>query len=292
MNRYAAGIVLYNPDLKRLHDNLAAIAFQVKTVYCYNNGTENEKILLNVLNDFSNVRLIGCGKNNGIATALQSILEFADKDGFEWVLTLDQDSIMPLNSIEQYDRYTAINKAGMICPVMHDERRKNIKMQEYSNEIDEVTFCITSGAFTNVRAWKNVGGYDEKLFIGLVDNEFSYRMIKNDYKIIRINSLIMNHELGKLTPSKFENLYLKLGDIFHSETIKKLSYKREVSPMRFYYAVRNMVYLNRKYPKNSVEDWSTKTLLVDITSTFIRGKKKIKLLRVAIVALHDGVRMV
>ena len=41
MESYAAGIVLYNPDITRLKENLDAVTPQVKKVYCFiRNGTK------------------------------------------------------------------------------------------------------------------------------------------------------------------------------------------------------------------------------------------------------------
>jgi GT2 family glycosyltransferase len=63
-----------------------------------------------------------------------------------------------------------------------------------------VDFCITSASCTNLNAWKNVGGFDEWLFIDLVDNDFCKRIIVSGYKILRINSLVLDQEFGKIIP--------------------------------------------------------------------------------------------
>lgn len=140
----------------------------------------------------------------------------------------------------------------------------------------------------NIQKTLEIGGFDEWLFIGLVDNEICYRIKLNGYRIIRNNSVILNHELGNLTPSKFEKAYLKLGDILHSDTVKKMSYKRQVNPMRLYYATRNMIYLENKYPAQKVDAWSLKTLLKNSISSILRGKNKIKIIKALYQGITDG----
>lgn len=284
----AAGIVLYNPDIKRLKLNIDSIKTQVGMVYVFDNGSLNRReidVFLQKYHDM-NVVCIYAKENMGIAHALNVLIDRADTDGYEWILTLDQDSVSAKNMIHNMSRYTLNANVGIVCPVYYDSRRKNIIPISPKNEYKEVEFCITSGALTNINICKRVGGFDSYLFIGLVDNEYSYRLVKNGYKIIQDCSVVLDHELGNITPSKLQKIYLKLGEMMRSESIKKLSFKREVSSFRLYYATRNMVYLNKKYPKNSVSDWSTKTLIKNSIFSIIRGDNKYELIK----AIIRGVR--
>lgn len=287
MDQYAAGIVLYNPDIKRLKENLDAVYKQVKWVYCYNNGLQNSEEVNALLNTYGNLRVIGAGRNVGIATALNELVRKAEKDGIEWILTLDQDSVVCDGMVEALASLKDEKDAAIICPVIEDIRRKNKKPATAVNTIDDVDFCITSGSFMNVQKTLEIGGFDDWLFIGLVDDEICHKVKKNRYRIIRNNYVILNHELGALVPSKYENLYLFLGSFLHSDMIKKLSYKRMVSPMRLYYATRNMIYLNKKYPHENVS-WSTKKLVYNIISSLIRGQNKISLIKSIIKGVKDG----
>lgn len=290
MEQYAAGIVLYNPDKKRLKENLDAICNQVECVYCYNNGLGNDRGLASLLSSYSNIRLIGTGENVGIAKALNELVIHAAEDGMDWILTLDQDSVACNNMITSLVSLTHEKKVAIICPLIEDVRRKNEEPVAKKNTIEDVNFCITSGSFMNIKRTLEIGGYDERLFIGLVDDEICYRIIKKGYRIIRNNSIVLDHELGNLTPSKYEKFYLKTGDIIHNEKIKKLSYKRAVSPMRLYYATRNMVYLNNKYSRENAS-WSSQKLLYNSISSLLRGKEKMVLIKSIIKGIKDGKRM-
>lgn len=271
MEQYAAGIVLYNPDIKRLKENLDAVCKQVKCVYCYNNGLRNDSEVKALLNTYDNIQIIGTGINDGIATALNELVKKAEKDGMEWILTLDQDSVVCDEMVEALAALKDEKDVAIICPVIEDVRRKNEKPAIAINTIDDVDFCITSGSFMNVQKTLEIGGFDEWLFIGLVDNEICYRVRLNEYRIVRNNAVILNHELGNLTPSRFENIYLRLGNLLHNETIKKLSYKRAVSPMRLYYATRNMVYLKKRYVNYMSKSMWNKMLIKNSLSSIVRG---------------------
>lgn len=271
MEQYAAGIVMYNPDIKRLKENLDAVYKQVKWVYCYNNGLQNDIEVNALLNTYENIQIIGTGTNVGIATALNELVKKAKEDDIEWILTLDQDSVVCDGMVEALASLKDEKDAATICPVIEDIRRKNEKAAIATNTIDDADFCITSGSFMNIQKILEIGGFDEWLFIGLVDNEICYRIRLNGYRIVRNNAVILNHELGNLTPSRLENVYLRLGNLLHSETIKKLSYKRAVSPMRLYYATRNMIYLKKRYANYMSTAMWNKMLIKNSLSSIVRG---------------------
>lgn len=288
MEEYAAGIVLYNPDLKRLKENLDAVSIQVKKIYCYNNGLKEFDAVAELIGRYENAVLIGQGKNVGIATALNKLIEKADQERFEWILTLDQDSVLCDGMVKTLAALKNEEKAAIICPVIEDVRRKIEKPPIISETTEDVDFCITSGSFMNVKITQKIGGFDDYLFIGLVDNEICYRVKLNGYRIIRNNAVVLNHELGNLRPSRFENVYLKLGDWLHSETIKKLSYKREVSPMRLYYATRNMFYLKKRYKNYMSEQMWNKKIIMNSASSIIRGGVQLDIIKALFAGVRDG----
>lgn len=288
MEQYAAGIVLYNPDIKRLKENLDAVCGQVERVYCYNNGLQNAGEINALLNTYGNIRVIGTGTNVGIATALNELTKEAEKDNIEWILTLDQDSVVCDGMVEVLASFKNEKDVAIICPAIEDIRRKNETLAVAQNTIDDVEFCITSGSFMNIQKTLEIGGFDEWLFIGLVDNEICYRIKLNGYRIIRNNVMILNHELGNLTPSRLENVYLRLGNLLHSETIKKLSYKRAVSPMRLYYATRNMIYLKKRYANYMSTAMWNKMLIKNSLSSIVRGGGRFDVLRAIYAGIIDG----
>lgn len=286
----SAGIVLYNPNINRLIENIEAVSKQVENVYCFDNGSDNFFDIKLTLSKYCNVILLGGDKNLGIATALNKIAERSILDKMQWLLTLDQDSICSHNMIKIFCEHADNQEVGIICPLMVDKRRP---IEFFSKkDIEYVEFCITSGSFINLNVYTKVGGFDDWLFIDLVDDDYCYKMRLFGHKILRINSIVLDHELGELKMSKVAKFYLWLGDILHIKKIKALSYKRKVSPMRLYYATRNTVYLRKKYKDTFGEGYFNKLLLINPIICVLRGQNKIMLIKSIITGLYDGTKKV
>ena len=227
----SAGIVLFNPDIKRLKENIDAVIVQCTHVYLVDNGSGNIDEVLELLKKYkkSKISVICNAKNHGIAKALNQLASAAQKDGYEWLLTLDQDSVSPCNIIEEFEKYITYQDIGILCPVIYDRNKgEEIKAKEGSIEIDE---CITSGSLLNIKAWNKIGGFDENLFIDGVDFDICYRLKKNGYKILCIQSVVLLHELGHIEYHRF---------LFWRVLVKNHS------AFRKYYIARNIIYIAKK----------------------------------------------
>ena len=170
---------------------------------------------------------MGC--HNCLCIGLYSERFELRKDGYERLLTLDQDSVAPYNIIEEFEKYITYQDIGTLCPVIYDRNKgEEIKAKEGSIEIDE---CITSGSLLNIKAWNKIGGFDENLFIDGVDFDICYRLKKNGYKILCIQSVVLLHELGHIEYHRF---------LFWRVLVKNHS------AFRKYYIARNIIYIAKK----------------------------------------------
>ena len=285
----AAGIVTYNPEIERLQENLMAASKQVDFVLIYDNASKNIDEIEQVASVFQNVQVIKSDTNKGVAGALNELSDIAIKENVEWFLALDHDSVIPDNFIETCKSFIA-DDIGIICPVMYDKRRPQIDATN-KDKTAYVDFCITSGSFVNLSVWEQLGKYDEFLFVGLVDNEYCKRVILNGYKILRLNEMLMDHELGTLQPARLANIYKKLAVILHSKTIAALSYRRKVSPFRAYYATRNIVYLSKKYENYPCYEFSKKFAIKNGISDFIRSGFCLKVLKAVVKGFSEGIKI-
>ena len=75
--KYIAGIVLYNPDLGRLKENIESICKQVDKVILIDNGSDNIREIEDLIKEYLNCILLKNGENMGIAYALNQILKYA-----------------------------------------------------------------------------------------------------------------------------------------------------------------------------------------------------------------------
>ena len=230
-NNNAAIIVLYNPDLGRLDDNINAVINQVKYLFLVDNCSKND-ILSKVkkkYSEFNNIFLFCLDKNYGIAHALNVGLRACIELGCEWLLTLDQDSVVPNNLIDAYSLYTKYDKVAIIsCAINYN----GLEIVKSDKPFDYVPECISSASYLNVAVAKLLGGMDESMFIDRVDFEFCFRAIDHGYKILRVNNVLLNHELGNLKLYSFGTKKIHVGN--HSS-------------MRKFYMAQNSVYLYRKH---------------------------------------------
>lgn len=247
-NLIAAGIVLYKPNFERLFQNIQKLSRQINTVILYNNGADITRVEEYVNKCSCSIVITGDGENKGIAAALNGIMEKAEELGYSWALTLDQDSIVPANMIPKFSKVIESNDVAVVCPQNIDSRRKYM-IPVSEPEIEVVKMCDTSGSCTNVSIWRELGGFDEWLFIDLVDNDYCKRVDLKGYQILKLNSVIMDHQYGVIESRGWfaEKFFLKAGKMLHNTNIAKLSFKRKVNPMRIYYENRNVLYLNKKY---------------------------------------------
>lgn len=294
MEKIAAGIVLYNPeDMDRLDACVRSILKQVSKLYIYDNSTDKLHYSFP-----KGVRYDSCGENKGIAFALNELMKMAASDGFEWLITMDQDSIMPDNIVESYSKVIeeSDDKLAIICPQVIDKRRKYMQIADLEGS-EYVNECITSASCTSIKAWEKIGGFDDWLFIDLVDNEFCKRLIVSGYKILKLNHLVLDQEFGSIQPKgEFsQKFWITLSKMLKNENIAKFSYKKTVNPMRVYYTCRNIIYVNRKlkqYGKTAYSNYNCEGYLGFIIAfvfpSFLRAKNKLKVLKSIIEGTKDG----
>ena len=83
----------------------------------------------------------------------------------------------------------------------------------------------------NIKAWSEIGGFDERMFIDGVDFDICYRLRQRGYKIYCIHSVVLLHEIGHIEYHRF--LFWKVLVMNHSA-------------FRKYYIARNVIYTAKK----------------------------------------------
>ena len=227
----SAGIVLFNPDINRLKENISAVIVQCTHIYLVDNGSSNIDEVLESLRRYNHTKIsiIRNEVNQGMARALKQLTKAALQDGFDWILTLDQDSVSPSNITEEFIKYASYQDTGMLCPVICDRNKEVVvEAKDGYKEIDE---CITSGSLLSIKAWSKIGGFDESMFIDGVDFDICYRLREFGYKILQVQSVVLLHELGHIEYHRF---------LFWRVLVKNHS------AFRKFYIARNTVYLARK----------------------------------------------
>lgn len=241
MKKILAAIVTYNPDLERLQKNINAIEPQVEHLIIVDNGSTNINLISRIKGECKiKIDLIENKENIGIASALNQALDYAYKNNFDWILTLDQDSICDINMISemksQYEKEDNKNIA-LIAPNILDENI-TLKPQDIKEGIEYTGPFITSGSLTKTNIAKNIGGFVDKLFIDQVDFDFCLRLKDSGADILKVNRAIIYHQLGEISEHKL-----------FGKTITTTNH----SPIRRYYYYRNLVYMYEHHKENHKE---------------------------------------
>lgn len=298
-NKLVVGIVIFKPDKSRLKQALNQVLKQHCPVFLYKNSDDEitEEAITYVAKNY-NVYIFGDGKNRGLAFALNELMKVADDKGYDWMLTLDQDSVIPTNMINSYYKYVDRKDLGIIAPQVIDHRRRYMKIIKTPRE-EYVSDVITSGSCTNINAWKRVGKFDSWLFIDLIDNEFCKRLRICGYKILKLNYLVLDQEFGKIktkSPKKVA-FYLWLAKMLRNQNWAKFSYKKTVDPMRVFYTSRNIIYVNKKlkkYGKVAYQNYNCKGYVGFIFSfllpSFLRADHKGKVASSIVSGTIEGLK--
>lgn len=203
----------------------------VKKVYLIDNSTEDID-LASITTLDNSISYITNQGNKGIAFALNVAAEHAERDGFEWLIQLDQDSIPPVEMPEVYSNIinNIDNNVGIVCCSHVDNQSLQCGNL---GVLEDVLLPITSGSAIRLKALRTIGMYDSKLFIDGVDHDISIRLQLAGYRIIKVKEMYLNHNLGDVSTISLAGMKIH-NNLGHS-------------PMRYYYIMRNYSYLKNKY---------------------------------------------
>lgn len=272
--RIIGGIVTYNPEITLLNECVKSIASICEKILIVDNNSNNKKEISLLVSD--SVLVIENKNNEGVARALNQIFLKAKDLGASWVLTLDQDTIIPSNILEEYkDILINFSNVAIVCPRVHDMISGDLWPMVCDNEDNiYVNRCITSGSINSINAWEKVGGFDDYLFIDEVDHDFCIKIIDAGYKICLAKNVIISHKIGETEIKRI------LG--------KKI-YVRNHSPFRKYYICRNIIYMSKKH-FGKIKIGAIIHVLAFSGKTMIWEKDKKNKLIACIRGFRDGVR--
>jgi rhamnosyltransferase len=227
--KLAACVVLYYPE-DSLLSNIDSYKDYVSTIYVVDNSERSNMDLVSAIVTDKKIKYIPLTQNLGIAKALNIGCEAALNDGYDWILTMDQDSSVICTRIFNVSEPTLESYNVAIVAARHTEHLPKVKEFQLA-DFNLIKTVITSGNVLNLKAWRNVHGFNENFFIDEVDNEFCLRLNDYGYKILVTKKISLSHNLGEQ--------YSKGLAAF-----RKLS---KHSPLRMYYMTRNNLYLWKKY---------------------------------------------
>jgi rhamnosyltransferase len=270
--KLAAIIVVYQPDVRALINNILSLVDDVDQLLIYKNS-EIEIDECHFSQYLHKIKYLGNGNNIGIAGALNEGVKWAFENSFTHLLTLDQDSFFLKSHLEKFKikiENSSLYEVGVFCPNFEDRGSLSVKSED---SYVEVADAITSGSIYPLQVFEKCGLFEDKLFIDAVDYEFCYRMYKTKGLITVIfPEIILKHEVGY--PTKI--MFGLVTDNY--------------SAFRTYYIVRNHIVMWRRhsdlfqYKKNLVKNH----ILCRIVKILIGEKDKFAKIKSIVVGIYDG----
>ncbi len=226
-------VVTYNPDLVVLERQYNSIVQQVdKIIYIDNSAQINDSFR------DKNCVVINNNENKGLAYAQNQGIDIAIKEGADFVILFDQDSLPPFDFKEHlmciYEEVSVDEKVALVGPAIINAYEgvsqfgSGIVINTMGGihrfplkRITKVSYCIASGSLIPIPVLLDVGKIEEKLFIDALDLEWCLRAKKMGFSIIQTNTTSLSHYLGN---------GLKDRVLSHS-------------PFREYFIVRNNIWL-------------------------------------------------
>lgn len=282
----AAVIVSYNPNIELLKKNVDAVYWQVSKVIIYDNASNNVDDIESCFSSYEKMEIVRSKENNGISKAINDSIKSLD-DTFDWILTLDQDSIVPKNIISEYSKFVDFPDVKMISPRVQLAVGREIQAPTTSKPFEYIKRCITSACFLNKEALYSIGGLDEQMFIDWVDHDLCKHFDIVGYKMLQCNNVVLYHNLGSDKP-------ILLSIILHKLFKNKIIYQT-YSPFRLYYMIRNSLYYMRKY-KGQLDDGEKKQICKLIIwhlslKSILTSSHKIQVTKSIYRGLRDGISL-
>jgi len=260
-------VVLYNPDVNVL-DNISTYIDIVEELIVVDNSSR-KAIFLECLKEMPKVKYVFMNGNKGIASALDKGIRILRDDGFDVVLTMDQDSKFPYE------------EGGNILAIVNENFENygilglnfNAFVDNKTNKVIDVKTLITSGNFVKLSDYLDVNGFNTELFIDYVDFDFNNRLLVSGKKIGLIQDYSLIH---------------KIGNPIEINLFGKTFYAMNHSPIRYYYRYRNSLYLYFR-DKKFYRKLFLKEIFVNIPKMLLYEPNKLEKLKMIIRGVRDGI---
>ncbi|WP_223908826.1 glycosyltransferase family 2 protein [Geobacter sp. AOG1] len=222
--------VLYHPT-PEVVANIRSWAGQVDAIFVVDNSGGDIPAVVSAIAALGKVVLTRNRENEGIARALNIGAEKAGEEGYDILLTMDQDSSAAPDMVEKMltclgERDSA--RVGIISPFHMTKSSGN---PPSGVACQDVMTPMTSGCLLSLDAYREVGPFRDDLFIDFVDNEYCLRLRKQRFLVLRANDALLQHSVGDTH---------KYGPFIATNH----------SPLRRYYKTRNRFLVNRLYRRD------------------------------------------
>lgn len=271
--KLAAIVIVYYPNIEDLKLNILSYIEDIDKLIIWDNTPIKDQSNFNL--DFPEIRdkslVLTTGRNEFIAYPLNKAINWCLENDFNYLLSMDQDSLFENGSFKMYLNKIKLN---------HDPKNVIFGVNPNGQFLIQESFLetnwfITSGSIYDVSIIKKIGGFREDYQIDCIDNEICYKVKTNGYKVV-------------------VDTHCKLNQIYGTPLSKYGFITSGYSPFRTYSILCNHILLWKEYP-NMLDANLKRTVIKDyliyrFVKVILAEDKKMKKLRALFYGLKDGLK--
>lgn len=198
MKKILLCIVAYNPESASFKNKIESYLNFVDYIIIFDNDSLNK---LDIYKSFicNQIKIVLNQSNIGLPINYNKAIEFGSKNGFDYLLILDQDSIPDESFFGEFKKNLSDDTLCLVPLIQHTNKAyAKFYPTKYRGEKELVKNSINSGTLLNLKILPKKLRYDEDFFIDCVDFDFFLRLRKK-HDIKRINTAILKINLGNIT---------------------------------------------------------------------------------------------
>ena len=207
-------------------------------MYICDNSPEKNSKIFEFAEFKGQIEYIWFGENLGLSQAFNSVLT-ADNgwNDDDYILFFDQDSHINEGHIESLiSEFEMLLKGGFdvgcLGPVFFNTSNNTVEVPKIKTPLTEHSFkvssVITSSMLCRYKDIKNIGFWNDKVFLDMADWDFCWRMVKHNKLCCMTDAVTLKHSLGT-GEKRVGPIRLRVG-----------------SAIREYYQTRECIYLLTK----------------------------------------------
>lgn len=159
---------------------------------------ESDASKVSIFKSRKNVKTILNSKNEGFSKANNQAIEYALKNNFDYILLLNNDTVIKSNLIDILIKTLQAKKVYAVQPLILNHKRKKIwsgggkinyffgtfsSSKKLCNSFKLIEWFTGCCCLFDSKLFIDIGKFDERFFAYYEDVDFSLRMKKNGYKI-------------------------------------------------------------------------------------------------------------
>lgn len=207
-----AVIVAFRPEVEALERNLRSFADYVDKVLLWQNSL--------VVFTHPKVETVGDGTNRGIAPALNYAWKYAREKGYDYLLTMDQDSCW-----EDFPAFLKLALGGPAAALFGPR----VNDQEVEQAYQPTPLLITSGMLIPLPVLEKTGGWREDYFVDGLDVDFVLHALHLGIPAYKLGEGRLLQQFGRRHKKGLIHVY-------------------EYTPERLWGIYRNHILSIRRYP--------------------------------------------